>query len=60
MVDNDKLLEFTKDIVVAVIENHYISNLTSNKNNDNVIKATEEIFNKLNELNQNQKLEDVL
>ncbi len=60
MVDNDKLLEFTKDIVVAMIENHYISNLTSNKNNDNVIKATEEIFNKLNELNQNQKLEDVL
>ena len=54
MANNEKLLEITKDIVIAMINNDYIPNPgeLSKKNNNEVIKATETIFNKLSELNE--------
>lgn len=56
MANNKQLLELTKDIVIAMIENNYIANpsATASKNSDEVIKATETIFNKLFELNQTE------
>lgn len=45
MASNEKLLELTKDIVVTMINNKYISP-------DEVEITTENIFNKLTELNE--------
>lgn len=45
MASNEKILELTKDIIVVMINNKYI-------NPDKVTEATENIFNKLTELNE--------
>ncbi len=53
MAGNSTLLELTKDIIVAMIEHGYIQKQEPNgkKTNEYVVKATEEIFDKLSELN---------
>lgn len=54
MANNEKLLEITKEIVIAMIQNNYIPNPAelSKKTNEKITEATRAIFNELSKLNE--------
>lgn len=54
MADNKTLLNLTKDIAIAMINNNFIANPVAQKEktSDNINKAITEVYEKLSELNE--------